>query len=93
MILGSMNADDRDNWNAVLRQETEQSEKSWTTALLLSIFLGLFGADRLYLGHPLLGTLKFCSCGLGWLWWVLDVGLLWFGVMKDAQGKIVKRRS
>ena len=93
MILDSMRADDRSNWNALLRQQVEQSEKSWTTALVLSVFLGLFGADRLYLGQPLLGTLKLCTCGLGGLWWLLDVGLLLLGVMKDAQGKSVKRRS
>jgi len=92
MILGSMDTDNRNTWNAALRQQVEQSEKSWATALLLSIFLGLFGADRLYLGHPLLGTLKLCTLGFGGIWWALDVGLLLAGVMRDAHGKTGKRR-
>ena len=29
------------------------SDKDWTVALLLSVFLGVFGVDRIYLGHVL----------------------------------------
>ncbi len=82
---------ERDKWFATLRQQTEGSEKSWTTTFLLSVFLGLFGADRIYLGHPLFGTLKLCTLGFGGLWWILDIILLLLGVMKDSQGKVVRR--
>jgi TM2 domain-containing membrane protein YozV len=51
----------------------------------------LFDADRIYLGHPLLGTLKLCTFGFGDLWWLLDIVLLLLGMMKDAQGKVVRR--
>jgi len=46
------------------------------TALLLSIFLGMFGADRFYLGYPALGLLKFSTLGFFFLGHLLDVILI-----------------
>jgi TM2 domain-containing membrane protein YozV len=82
---------ERDRWLVVLRQQTEESQKSWKVAFTLSVFLGLFGADRLYLGHPVLGILKLFTCAFGGVWWIIDILLLLLGVMRDAQGKTVKR--
>ena len=51
-------------------------EKSPTTALLLSIFLGALGVDRFYLGHIGLGLGKlFTAGGLG-VWWLIDIFLI-----------------
>lgn len=80
-----------DKWFQTLRYNTESSDKSWTTAFLLSLFLGLFGADRIYLGHPLLGTLKLCTLGFFGFGYIVDIVLLLLGVMKDSQGKVVRR--
>ena len=51
--------------------------KDTTTALLLSIFLGVLGVDRFYLGHIGLGVAKLL---LTWatfgIWWFIDIFLI-----------------
>lgn len=47
-------------------------QKSWTTALLLSIFLGTLGIDRLYLGQKW-WWLKLITCGGCYIWWIYDI--------------------
>ena len=49
---------------------------SFDTALLLSIFFGMFGIDRFYLGYPALGLLKFSTLGFFFLGHLLDVILI-----------------
>jgi len=46
------------------------------TALLLSIFLGMFGADRFYLGYPAIGVLKFATLGFFFIGNLIDVILI-----------------
>ena len=82
---------DSQKWIAALTQKASQSGESWSVALLLSVFLGLFGADRLYLGHTFLGLGKLCTLGGGGLWWLVDIILLLTGNMKDADGGILRR--
>ncbi|KAL5961863.1 TM2 domain-containing protein 1 [Taenia solium] len=49
---------------------------SYGTALILSIFGGIFGLDRFYLGYFALGALKMWSLGGLGLWYLVDVVLL-----------------
>uniref|UniRef100_A0A2M4CML1 Facilitated trehalose transporter Tret1 n=1 Tax=Anopheles darlingi TaxID=43151 RepID=A0A2M4CML1_ANODA len=56
------------------------------TALLLSVFLGMFGADRFYLGYPALGLLKFCTLGFMFLGQLVDVILIATQVVGPADG-------
>jgi len=56
-------------------------KKRYTTALILSIFLGWLGVDRFYLGYVGTGILKLfltlITFGvLGGVWWIIDVILI-----------------
>jgi len=57
------------------------------TALLLSVFLGMFGADRFYLGYPALGIIKFCTLGFFFLGQLIDIILIATQVVGPASGK------
>lgn len=59
---------------------------SYETALLLSIFLGMFGADRFYLGYPALGLLKFCTLGFLFLGQLVDIILISMQIVRPADG-------
>ena len=47
--------------------------RSYTIALLLSIFLGWLGVDRFYVNHIGLGLLKLITLGAGGIWWIIDI--------------------
>lgn len=59
---------------------------SFQTALSLSIFLGVFGADRFYLGYPALGLLKLSTFGFFMVGQLLDVILIATQVVGPADG-------
>lgn len=59
---------------------------SFETALLLSIFLGMFGIDRFYLGYPAIGLAKFCTLGFMFLGQLFDIILIATQVVGPADG-------
>lgn len=59
---------------------------SYEITLLLSIFLGMFGLDRFYLGYPAIGLLKFCTLGFLFLGYFVDIMLIAMQVVKPADG-------
>lgn len=59
---------------------------SFETAMLLSIFLGMFGADRFYLGYPAIGLFKFCTLGFMFLGQLVDIILIATQVVGPADG-------
>jgi len=61
--------------------------KEWLVALLLSIFLGVLGVDRFYLGHVGLGIAKLLTGGGCGIWYIIDIILIATGSLKDSQGQ------
>ncbi|XP_078038075.1 TM2 domain-containing protein almondex-like isoform X1 [Augochlora pura] len=60
----------------------------WSTALILSITLGGFGADRFYLGHWHDGIGKLLSFGGFGVWTVVDVILISVRYLGPADGSL-----
>ena len=84
---------ERKEWFELLQNTATKSEKSWWVTLWLSLFLGLFGADRFYLGYSLLSFAKLCTAGGVGYWWIGDLVYLLMGKMKDSEGRVVKRKA
>jgi TM2 domain-containing membrane protein YozV len=84
-------AEEKSRWLDSLKQNAQRSEMNWWTTFFLSLFLGCFGADRFYLGSPLLGCLKLITMGAAGVWWLLDLILLFANQMRDDNGGIVRR--
>ncbi|XKL59721.1 hypothetical protein PGB90_000737 [Kerria lacca] len=56
------------------------------TTLLLSIFLGMFGVDRFYLGYHAIGLFKFCTLGFLFIGQLVDVVLIATQTVGPADG-------
>ena len=65
-------------------------EKSWLVALLLSLFLGFFGADRFYIGRTRSAIAKLVTLGCLGIWWLSDIILIASEYRKDAWGRPLK---
>ena len=65
------------------------SDRSRLVALLLCIFVGVFGAHRFYAGKYGTGILLFLSffMVIGLLWWVIDLAHIVGGTFRDKQGR------
>lgn len=67
------------------------SRRDWLVALLLSIFLGVFGVDRFYLGKVGTGITKLLGnlltlYTLGLIWWIIDIVLIATKKIEDKEG-------
>ena len=68
-------------------QPAQPGQKDWSTALLLSFYLGWLGIDRFYLGYTGLGVLKLFTMGGCGLWAIVDAILIALYKMPDSEGK------
>lgn len=69
---------------------TEVKEpQSKTTILIISIFLGGLGIDRLLLGHSN-WWLKLITLGGCYIWWIIDIVNIATGKLKMADGRDLK---
>lgn len=63
------------------------SDKSYTTALILSILLGTLGIDRFYLGYTGLGIAKLLTLGGCGIWALIDLVLIAMRNVPDSDGR------
>ena len=59
----------------------------WVIALLLCLFMGLFGVHRFYVRKTGTGILMLVTLGFLGVWTLIDLLLILFGAFKDAEGR------
>ena len=81
----------RDSQGRPLRRPREgNGRRNQSTAFLFSCFLGMFGADRFYLGQTGLGFAKLLTCGGFYVWYLIDLIMIGMGSMRDVDGNTLK---
>ena len=65
---------------------TQVREKSFLAAWLLSLFLGVLGVDRFYLGKVGTGILKLITIGGLGIWYLVDLIIILVGGARDKSG-------
>ena len=72
---------------ASVPREVNEGEKSFIATWLLSLFLGVFGADRFYLGKIGTAVAKLLTLGGVGVWWLVDLILVLSGAARDRSGQ------
>lgn len=63
------------------------SDRSWLATVLISVFLGVLGVDRLYLGYTGVGLAKLLTLGGLGVWALLDTVLIVLRKVPDSHGR------
>lgn len=69
----------------------QTSDKSKTTALILCLCLGMFGAHYYYVGRVGRGLLYTLTMGLICFGWIADIFVILAGNFKDGAGVPLKK--
>ena len=78
-------------YQGVKQEKQSVSSANYSTLLILSIFLGCFGADRFYVGKIGTGILKLITCGGCYVWWIIDIISVVKGKFTDKNGNAIKK--
>ena len=73
-----------------LQRPVDRPAKSFPVAWLLSLILGLYGADRFYLGRWKSGLVKLLTFGGFFIWYLVDLILLTLGQLNDSSGRRIR---
>ena len=74
------------------RAQCQRTSKSQLTAILLSLFVGGFGADRFYLGHYVSAVFKMLTFGGLGIAYFADFLLICMGYLGPADGSLYAER-
>ena len=72
------------------KRKRKPKPRSWRVALLLSLFLGPFGADRFYIGRTRSAIVKLVTLSCFGVWWLTDLILIAGDWRRDAWGRPLK---
>ena len=61
-------------------------ERNWRYLVFISLFLGLLGADRFYMGRYKTGWIKLLTFGGFGFWWIYDLFKVYNNEMEDDHG-------
>lgn len=68
-------------------QDPDASERRILPALVLSFFLGVFGAHRFYVGKTGTAILQLCTLGGLGIWALIDFIMIAVGAFTDDEGR------
>lgn len=71
--------------------DKKRGKRSLLPLIILSIFMGILGFDRFYLGKTGTGVLKLITLGGVGIWALIDLFLIVTDRMKDCEGLYVKQ--